>query len=1258
MTPARWQEIQQLYDAVLACAPEHRSRLLANADPDLRRQVESLLARENATASIKLPAGRTGGDPNAPQIGPGMRLGPYELQVLLGEGAMGQVFRARDTRLGRLIAIKVVRPERIESGELLVRFEREARATAALNHPHICTLFDVGEYEGAPYLVMEFLEGQTLASRLREGPLAIDKLLRYGSQISQALAAAHERGIMHRDLKPANLMVTPSGIKVLDFGLAKFARTEAASLAGGTASQTIVGTPAYMSPEQARGEEVDPRSDLFSLGCVLYEASTGVRPFRGSSVPDVLREVVSGHPAPASSLRPELPAGWDSLLYRALAKDPNRRYQAAAELLQSIEDLHTVPQLRRRTQEREPDPVFGREGELQRLESLLTSAVAGAGRVALLTGEPGIGKTALTRAFAYSARKRNPDVLLARGVCLEQYGTGEAYLVFLDALSSLLNGPSRELVTATLRRFAPTWCLQFPAVFSTHAMEQLQRDATGATKDRMLRELGDALGEMTAEVPVMLILEDLHWADSASVGMLGHLAERAAALRLLIVGTARLEDVERGNAPLRNCWAELRTRALCDEIALAALRGEHVTAWLDAHFTPHQFPPEFAALIHRRSEGHPLFVTGAMQLLIERGAMVRDNGAWRLTQPVAEIALEVPGSIRSLIDKKLTLLDERQRQALLYASIEGEEFTSSVLAALLDADELELEEQLHTIQQLHGLVQADGEQELPDGSLATRYRFTHALYQNHLYDQLLSKRRALLHRRAGETLERIYTGHHAQVAAALATHFERGRDFSKAVTYLTQAADNAVARYANAEAVNYFSRGLELIEKLPEDSKPEQRVVLLSKRAMALVTLRRFSEARGDYTAMRDISRAAGNQYDECRALIGLTVLATDMRDLATMETCGKEAMVLAERIGDPALAAEAGISWALFMQVQGRSTEAATYFDKAIPLARSLGHRRALARGLTYRGLVLFWTSEYEAAEAVQSEAARLAAEVRDGFHLPLSLYYLGLTRANRGKISDAMSAMQEALDFARRNNHGVALTRTPNGLGWLWREIGDLRKAIELNGSNVEFARQVGGVEGESNSLINLVYDYILAGEFGKAGEALEAVEPLYQREEWNRWRFYGIRHHAAAAELWLSRGNLDRAEEKARALVGNSINHGVSKYLAIARRLLGEIAAAKADHNTAEEELMRSLEVFVNHPMPLIEWRSHAALARLLASRNRPAAAREAYRRAGTLVRSLAAAIHDPASRHVFLQTEAVREVLAGAGENETDSTTLHG
>ena len=1209
-------------------------------DDSLRTQVEALLAADSgATAEISLAAGPSS------SLGPGARLGPYQLEALLGEGGMGQVFRARDTRLGRPVAIKVIRAEAAQRPDFRIRFQREAQATAALNHPHICTLYDVGEQDGASYLVMEFVEGQTLASRLREGPLPLDQLLRRAAEISQALAAAHERGIIHRDLKPANLMLTAAGVKVLDFGLAKFAGPQAA--ADATAAHTILGTPAYMSPEQTRGEDLDPRSDLFSFGSVLYEAATGVRPFRGSSLLDTLREVVSGHPPPPSSLRPELPAGWDAILMRALAKDRDRRYQSAADLFSAFEELRgSVPQTAPRLEEREPDPVFGREKELGKLEELLLSAVQGKGRVVLVSGEPGIGKTALTRMFVYQACKKNSDLIVARGACVEQYGSGEAYLPFLDVLGSMLQSAGRNRVITLLRKHAPTWCLQFPAVFSSGAMDQMLREATGATKDRMVRELGDALAALTTESPVLLLLEDMHWTDPASVDTLRHLAERAHGQRLLLVVTARPEDIERNNPTLKKCYTEMHARGVCEEIALQAMGIKDVAAYLDAQFAPNEFPAELALVIHRKSEGHPLFATGAIQILAERGDIARTNGAWKLEQPLAQMELDVPVSVRSMIEKKVGLLTDAQKQALQYASIEGEVFTSTVLASLLEADELDLEERLDVLGKVHRLIRVESEEDLPDGSVATIYRFTHALYQNFLYDQLLSKRRVLLHRRAGETLERVYADQRARVAVALATHFERGRDFSKAVMFLILAGDTALSRYANSEAVGLFSRGIDLVDKLPENQQAERRAVLLQKRALAQMALGRMKEAGEDYRAMREVCLAAGDLEGECRALIGICHVAQQARDVPSMEQYNPEARALAERIGNQALTAEVDNVWGLYQMVSGELAEAEAAFAKAIHVARSLKHRPAMVVGLTFSGIVEFWHSDYAKAEPIQVEASNLAAEARDGFHLPLALLYLGLTRANRGRISEAMATMQEGLVLAKRNNNAVALSRIPNGIGWVSREMGELGTAIEFNEGCVEVCRRTKAAEAEANALLNLVYDYLLAGELNKSEDALERILPLYERERWNRWRFYGIRHNAAQAEYWLVRRKLDRAEEHARALLANAEQNRVAKYTAVARRLLGEIAAVASDANTAEEELMRSLEPFATHPMPLIEWRNHVALGRLLATRNRPRAARDAFKRAEALVRELAANITDPAPRKTFLEMDAVREVIASA------------
>jgi tetratricopeptide (TPR) repeat protein len=340
-----------------------------------------------------------------------------------------------------------------------------------------------------------------------------------------------------------------------------------------------------------------------------------------------------------------------------------------------------------------------------------------------------------------------------------------------------------------------------------------------------------------------------------------------------------------------------------------------------------------------------------------------------------QMELDVPVSVRSMIEKKVGLLNDGQRQALQSASIEGEAFTSTVLAALLGADELDLEERLDVLGKLHRLIHAEGEEELPDGSVATIYRFTHALYQNFLYDQLLSKRRVLLHRRAGETLERVYAGQHERVAGVLATHFERGRDFMKAIAFLIQAEDTALSRYANDEAVSLFSRGLGLVEKLPEGHQAEQRAVLLQKRALAQMALGLLKEAGEDYRAMREVCQAAGDLEGECRALIGICHVAQNARDVPSREQYNPEARALAERIGNQVLIAEVNNAWAVYQMVCGELAEAETAFERAITVARSLIYRPALVIGLTFSGFVHFWRSDYSVAERVQREASLLAA-------------------------------------------------------------------------------------------------------------------------------------------------------------------------------------------------------------------------------------------------------------------------------------------
>jgi eukaryotic-like serine/threonine-protein kinase len=333
MTPDRLKPIQAFYQATLQRPTDERSEFLALAcgdDLDLLRETESLLMHAE-------PAGPANAGEH---FSPGARMGAYEIESVLGAGGMGEVYKARDTRLRRTVAVKILRQSLAGDADSRKRLLREARAASALNHPNIVTIYDVVSEAGHDAIVMEYVEGRSLFDAIGRNFLPLADVVEYGIQIAGALAAAHRAGIIHRDLKPGNVMIAESGvIKVLDFGLARLASgrdTETASL---TAASEIAGTVAYMSPEQARGEPLDGRSDLFSFGIGLYEMATGALPFKGNTPAVIFDAILNRTPQPPSRLNPQVPPELERIILKLLQKDRAVRYASAAELIPDLASL-------------------------------------------------------------------------------------------------------------------------------------------------------------------------------------------------------------------------------------------------------------------------------------------------------------------------------------------------------------------------------------------------------------------------------------------------------------------------------------------------------------------------------------------------------------------------------------------------------------------------------------------------------------------------------------------------------------------------------------------------------------------------------------------------------------------------------------------------------------------------------------------------------------------------------------------------------
>ncbi len=438
ITPERWKEIEELYHAAVDRSPRTRDSLLAKASAEVRDAVRQLLSAET-TGILDRPAWEgeeTIGTPCS-AIAPGSSIGPYRIEASVGAGGMGEVFRASDTRLARNVAIKAIRTGQ-SHGTLEPRLLEEARAASALNHPNIVTVYDVGTIEVQPYIVMEWIDGQTLRQKLAQGPLSIPEILEIATQILEALTAAHEGGIIHRDLKPENIMVSAKGrIKVLDFGIAKRLEGDAVTTLG-----FVVGTPAYMSPEQTRGETLDFRSDHFSFGAVLYELTTGRKAFAGNSIADVQAAVLLRQPETLRSVNRQAPAPLQWIIERCLAKSSRERFESTDELRRELaaimaragEHVTATPAINNIPAPR--TALIGREDELSRLRDLIADPDL---RILTLTGPGGIGKTRLAVELGRQVADR-----FAGGACFVQLEkVGDASLVPSEVAMALGVTPER-----------------------------------------------------------------------------------------------------------------------------------------------------------------------------------------------------------------------------------------------------------------------------------------------------------------------------------------------------------------------------------------------------------------------------------------------------------------------------------------------------------------------------------------------------------------------------------------------------------------------------------------------------------------------------------------------------------------------------------------------------------------------------------------------------------------------------------------------
>lgn len=1067
---------------------------------------------------------------------------------MIGQGGMGEVYRAVDTRLQRPVAIKLMRDSRGDAALAVQRFLREARAASALNHPNIVVVHDIGETaEGQHYIVQEFIDGGTLRTRM-DGPMALPDVLELGRQVARALAAAHAGGIVHRDIKPENVMVRSDGyLKVLDFGLARVPDIETATATTRADSQTnpgmILGTTAYMSPEQARGAVAAPPSDVFSLGVTFFEMIAGRRPFVGPTATAVLAAILVEEPPLLSHLNPSVPPGLETLVHRMLAKDAEWR-PSAAEVEDALARLaageNAAFQRSRGLAERR---TVGREAERATMRRVYDEVREGHGRILTVVGEPGIGKTNLVEDFLSELSDLPERPVVVRGRCSERLAGAEAYLPVLEALDNLLHRSSWSAIHSLIKSVAPTWYVQVAhAAVSQDSVARVRDEAPAASQERMKRELGTLLQEASRLRPFVLFLDDLHWADISTVDMLNYLAGRFDSMRLLIVATYRPADMALGQHPFLAIRGDLAAHGLVADVPLTFLELTDIEQYLNIHFPRHRFPSSLAELIHAKTDGSPLFMAEVVRYLRDSGSVAEQDGTWVLTRPASEAFQELPASIRSMIARKIERLDDLDRRIMVAASVQGHEFDSAIISEALEMDPADIEERLDTLEHVHVFVRKLTEHEFPDLTLSLRYQFVHALYQNALYASLQPTRRASLSGRVARALVTHHEQDHGPIAGRLGALFEAAREFGKSAEYYLASARHAIGLFAFHEALALADRGLDVVRRLPAGAvRSQHELGLQMVRGLALRMTRGWAspEIEPVFARARELCHELGDAPELFPVLWAITLFHAIKGDLRQYRRRADDLMAEAERSGDPAFIMGAHHLLGVCLEFEGNIVDSSRILDRGRELHDPSQHKvytamygldpGMIARAMSSRPL---WILGYpDRAEARARETLQLARSQRQPMTLVFALLVTQGVHLVRGEAAEALAIGEEVVALC--SEYGLPQEREWSRAfqGAALASLGRLDEGIEVLTNSLDVQRSIGA------GLVRSAFLAILADLLRLAGrldDGLRAVQEGFAYAEHAGEGGYLAELHRARAELLRQTAGDDAAEPSFAAAV----------------------------------------------------------------------------------------------------------------------------
>jgi DNA-binding winged helix-turn-helix (wHTH) protein/tetratricopeptide (TPR) repeat protein len=667
-----------------------------------------------------------------------------------------------------------------------------------------------------------------------------------------------------------------------------------------------------------------------------------------------------------------------------------------------------------------PTPLLiGRERELASLHQCLERVRQSARQTVFLTGEPGMGKTTIVNAFV-EALERAGDVWLGRGQCIEHYGVSEAYLPVLEALGRLCREPGGAALLPVLEQHAPTWLVQMPSLLSATAFATVQRRVLGATQERMVRELAEAVEVLTVSRPLVLVLEDLHWSDYATLDLMAYLARRTGSARLLLLGTYRPGEVLLRGHPLQTVKQELVLHRQAVELPLDLLTTTEVAQYVALRGAGGADLPaaalRLAQLLSQRTDGHPLFLVQVVEHLLQRGVLGDGAGPWQVPPEALTAAMEIPTSVRDLIQLQFERLSPEEQRVLEAASVAGSACTAAAVAAGLDLALEAVEERCTGLAQRHQFLAASGIETWPDGTVTERYSWQHAVHQEVVYTRVPEGRRLRLHRRIGVCEETGYGAQAHEHAAELAVHFVRGQDTPRAVQYLQQAAENAARRHAHQEVMALVRQGLALLATLPETpARVQQELDLQIALGSALIATKGSAapEVEQTYARAHVLCQQVGDTSTLFPTVRGLCRFYRNRGALPTARELGEQLLELAQRDAVPTHLLEAhealgqaSLSLGDYVAALAHGEQGITYIDSAAQQVRGLSQGPAPEVGCLGMAVQALWCLGYPAQALQRSQEALALAQAH-----PYSLVWARANAARRhGRRRDLPAVQAQA--------------------------------------------------------------------------------------------------------------------------------------------------------------------------------------------------------------------------------------------------------